>query len=413
MKRGYILRICILTLTITIFAACSAQPPLPVEPTVSPDDGAVSAAAMLEDIDYLLMMLKLNYPFYGTQTTMFSSTLSEIRERISRGQTDIDGFRTEIESLLQCFVVRAHLNTISPEVYHHQKAIFDTSQQARAEYALWSSLFDSPRVRDYYENQPLEASSEPFPSTTAQILQQNRAALVVLPTFDASRVERDHELLLPFFQSISGYSHVILDLRGNTGGSTEYWMTNVLAPLQRSLLTYDTAFLMKDGMINRYFTAADALMPSTREWIEASDPRAADILTQYGAHADIAKDFSWIVQSRYRISPSQEEYVGFKGKLYVLCDARNRSAAEAFIAMCKMTGFAVLVGETTGGDGLGSGDPMYIALPNTGILVRYTATYALNPDGTCNQVRGTVPDYEISEGEDALDACLEVIAGTR
>lgn len=393
--------------------ACSGGRPVQPEPTRAPDVNEVGAEAMLEDIDYMLMMLKHNYPFYDTQTTMFTSTVNAARDRIARGQVTIDTFREEVDAILACFVVRAHLGAVSPSAYRQQKAAFGDSEAEHVEYALWNSLFDSPRVREYYEGRASDAPTAQAHHVTAEHLRAGQVALAVLPTFEASRVAPDSQSLLPFYRDVKNYPHLILDLRGNGGGTTEYWMRNILGPLQRAQLQYDTAFLMKDGMINRYFTAADTLAYTTREWIESSDPRAQDILRRYGAQADLAGRFSWIVQSRYRIPPSAEEYVGFKGKLYVLCDGGNASAAEAFIAMCKMTGFATLIGTTTGGDGLGSGDPMYIALPNTGLLVRYTATYALNPDGTCNQVRGTVPDVEIGEGEDALAVCLEVIDGKR
>ncbi len=396
-----------------LLAACSSGGPLPVEPTPVPED-ALDPALLLEDIDYLLMMLKLNYPFYHAQNSSFSSTLKETRERIQNQKVTMADFSKEIDALLACFIVRAHLDTVSPSAYQSYRAAFFASESEHGEYALWTALFDAPSVRAYYAlpNITDGAQAPVVPEVSTQILADGRIALAVIPSFAASRVRTEGEALRAFFTSAKNFSHIILDLRGNEGGSTQYWVDNILLPLQRGPLLYDVTFLMKDGMVNRYFTAGDQLLPAKREWLDASGARAANILVEYGVQPELAKDFSFLVQSRYRLDPPAQPS-GFRGKIYVLCDEKNVSAAEAFIAMCKLTGFAKLVGSVTGGDGLGSGDPMFLALPNSGLLVRYTAAYALNPDGTCNQVRGTLPDVQIAQGEDALTVCLDVIEGKR
>ena len=75
----------------------------------------------------------------------------------------------------------------------------------------------------------------------------------------------------------------------------------------------------------------------------------------------------------------------------------------------KATGFAALVGQRTGGDGIGE-DPIPIVLPNSGLIVRYSAVYGVTADGTGSQEFGTEPDFYSAEGESALDTCLRMIA---
>lgn len=76
---------------------------------------------------------------------------------------------------------------------------------------------------------------------------------------------------------------------------------------------------------------------------------------------------------------------------------------------CKNTGFATLVGTTTNGDG-GIADPLLFALPNSGLVVRFSVFYGLNEDGSGNEANGTEPDIVISENEDALEKCFELIS---
>lgn len=74
----------------------------------------------------------------------------------------------------------------------------------------------------------------------------------------------------------------------------------------------------------------------------------------------------------------------------------------------KNTDFATLVGTNTGGDG-GVADPILISLPNSGLIVRFSMLYGLNPDGTGNEKYGTTPDILIDEEQDAFDKTIEEI----
>lgn len=91
----------------------------------------------------------------------------------------------------------------------------------------------------------------------------------------------------------------------------------------------------------------------------------------------------------------------------MLVDDAVYSASEAFASFCKATGFATLVGTTTGGDGVGI-DPMVVVLPHSGICLRFSSSLGLNPDGSGNEEFGTVPDVVCEPGEDALEKCLEM-----
>ena len=71
--------------------------------------------------------------------------------------------------------------------------------------------------------------------------------------------------------------------------------------------------------------------------------------------------------------------------------------------------FAKLMGEQTGGDGIGSLDPVFLQLPNSGILVQYTMMYGLNPDGSSSEEAGTTPDILSDGSEDPLVTALREI----
>lgn len=52
---------------------------------------------------------------------------------------------------------------------------------------------------------------------------------------------------------------------------------------------------------------------------------------------------------------------------------------------------------------------MLFALPESGLVVRFSVFYGLNADGSGNEAAGTQPDYPVPEGDDALASCLSLI----
>lgn len=59
-------------------------------------------------------------------------------------------------------------------------------------------------------------------------------------------------------------------------------------------------------------------------------------------------------------------------------------------------GFATIVGEKTGGDGI-VGSPLFCALPNSGFIFKFSFTMGLTEDGSCNEEFKTKPDIEITQ----------------
>jgi C-terminal processing protease CtpA/Prc len=86
--------------------------------------------------------------------------------------------------------------------------------------------------------------------------------------------------------------------------------------------------------------------------------------------------------------------VGYKGKVYLLVDDYVYSSSESFAAFSKASGFAELVGITTGGDGIGI-DPCMLALPNSGLVVRFSLDMGINSDGTVNEKEHTKPSIYV------------------
>ncbi|MCG4564301.1 S41 family peptidase [Anaerosalibacter bizertensis] len=87
------------------------------------------------------------------------------------------------------------------------------------------------------------------------------------------------------------------------------------------------------------------------------------------------------------------------------------SAAEGFASFAKASGFATLVGERTGGDGIGI-DPLFFSLPNSGLVVAFSSLLCLNPDYTINEEVQTTPDIEVNpmpHPDYRYDECIQTV----
>ena len=117
--------------------------------------------------------------------------------------------------------------------------------------------------------------------------------------------------------------------------------------------------------------------------------------------------FDYIIMTEEVIQPSEESPV-FTGKIWLLTDELNFSAADYAAALAKQTGFATLVGTQTNGGGLGM-FPVMVTLPNTGIVFRYRPVYQVDEQGRNTYEYGTIPHIFNFEGMDALETVLAVI----
>ena len=125
------------------------------------------------------------------------------------------------------------------------------------------------------------------------------------------------------------------------------------------------------------------------------------------AKPEVFTEFDVYTENSYSVQPSQSG--GFKGKIYLLVDSSVYSSSESFANFSKNTGFATLVGSKTGGDGIGR-DPMLFALPNSGLVLRYSSTYGIDQTGAANEEVQTEPDIYVKStysNEDlTLDYCV-------
>lgn len=213
----------------------------------------------------------------------------------------------------------------------------------------------------------------------------------------------DGKELLDFFATLEerGYEHCIIDIRGNTGGDTMHWMAYIVGPNFAEMPRCDFYQLLKGDYAREY---AECYGISARPISELPLEELPELCPE-----DLEGVDSFLVMENgtMKITYGAFEPPLYTGRFWLLTDGLVYSSSDSLAADAKASGFATLVGERTGGNGIGY-SPVIRCLPNTGICFRCDSGLGLNPDGSANSEVGTAPDYECESGQ-ALDYCLDLI----
>lgn len=221
--------------------------------------------------------------------------------------------------------------------------------------------------------------AEPEKLYDTAIIEKDKLAYIKVGSFSSFYVDKDRAGIYKFFEEVKDYSNLVIDIRGNGGGSENYYTQNLVPPLIDKKLEASYYMVFRDGEYIKPFLMSRGIFGKPIHAIPEG--------LKYPA--EIESGFSSFVTSFKEVSPRNP--VGFKGKIYLLVDDYVYSSAESLAAFAKATGFATIVGTRTGGDGIGI-DPGIFALPNSGLIVRFPLEMGLNPDGTSSEEIRTDPD---------------------
>ena len=285
----------------------------------------------------------------------------------------------------------------------------------RSGQTAWADILERKETREKYRSllaldRAINSSGEeeepaletPAPAAGGVIpllLPESGVGYVKIDSFPAE-YEADRAILSNFYRQCGDCTDLIFDLTDNSGGSEAYWEELLVAPHIDEPLSSEHLALVRHSRNNAPYLdqvfPAECLLPLNQlPSLPHLEPGDLDLATHF-------------VRVCHRVEPADQPSP-FRGRIWVLVDESVYSASESFALFCQQTGFATLVGSATSGDGIGT-DPVFLQLPNSGILVQYTPVFGLNPDGSSNEELGTLPDLPSPPGEPPLITALRAIS---
>lgn len=230
------------------------------------------------------------------------------------------------------------------------------------------------------------------------------AALLRMKTFYTVDLKREGVRYRKYFRNLfseieeKGLRNLILDIRGNAGGSLR---------LVSELLSY---LMEREFRFLEEYRLSPALRLTYSRYIDR------DLLTTFKWLVSRKKEDHRILSWHRLLEPVQPKMnFRFNGDVYVLIDGETFSAASMFASLLQSRNNTVFVGEETGGAACGSGvSPILLTLPNTRLRAQIPFGYvrlAVSEDRDCS--RGVFPDRVIqatpndrSSGRDRALGCV-------
>lgn len=414
-----------------LLAACSPAPevvPTPAaaptpSPAPEPAPTQLASSPWLEDYNYFWDVIEENYPFYNAVKRITGNDLAKTREfylaQAQEAKSAQDLFRV-LSGCAKDFRGTGHFEVFSPSEYGHHMEVFRHNLGNPMTDYLYTRI-STPASLAFYQYTPpsptpadgggTESTIHSFAGTerasdnlTFADYPEYNAGYVKIDTMTSSWENDDGETLDAFFRALQaqGYENCIIDICGNGGGDDQFWINNLVWPNLKEPVSFQLYALVR-GQQSIDYAAAAGLDLHPIDTLPTGDLPALD-------PADLEDATHYIIYP-FRFFKDDTPPL-FSGRFWLLVDQGVYSASEKFALFCKQTGFATLVGYPTDGDGIGI-NPMLTALPNSGIVFRFSGDDGLNADGSCNEEYGTTPDIVIEDGQDALEVCLEAISAEK
>ena len=242
--------------------------------------------------------------------------------------------------------------------------------------------------------------SKPF----IQIIETDHIAYIEIKSFLTTKAEEKQEYLKAledFFIETANYKHIIIDIQNNGGGHPENYEAIISPNINKEINIIFYGLYNENKYTDIYL---DMFFKNYKpEKINRHEvPYIENCST-------VKNDKAYRLEEIIQAHPISGYKPCEDKKFWLLVDSGVYSEADRFTYICKKIGFATVVGTNTGGSGTNGKSPMYIVLPNSGLLIKFDFMYGLTDDGYCTDEFGTAPDIYNLPGKDALETCLEEI----
>lgn len=357
----------------------------------------------MSDFTYLYETLKHNYPYFSVYNRTYGecwlSKKDFFLEKVRNTNNDRE-YILLIDSVLKILHDKG-LDLAATRYWDKFRTVYGEVCLANTGYTPWVNTLSQSEDEALYWSSLLKKTEIKYPVSGSEIqckdslVNEYRIGILKIPSFESDRMERDFDAINEFLYSIYDYEYLIIDIQGNRGGSSAYWMNGIVSRLTGRPIDFERYLAIRKAE-NNYLFFPRYLKGDAFQRVN---------LSYDGLPGEFSEQDFKFMEETTTIYPHLP--IPFAGKIVVLTDHTVFSAADEFAYFAKHSSWAMVAGEVTSGGGIGS-DPALIRLPVSGILVRYPALAGLNRDGSLNTEKKTVPDV-IIEGRNEKERLVNVI----
>jgi len=376
---------------------------------------AANTAAIVHDFNYLLEVLEHNLPTLGMLERKHGVNLLELGEDIRHKIYDL-----EYDIYFMHFwriLGSEFLGPLGPayptgnllRIDETRRQWMDVEQQRAGDSITVDFDGAFEQSPNFIVNTMGVNFGQMMQIIETDILEEGRIAYYGIHQFSERMTPYECMQTRQFFEQITDFDHLIIDLRGNSGGALWFFDQIVVRPLLgEELSAYFHNFYMGGQHNLDFMNAMGSNRPQSSTF--NLDEMMAGFAAEYQHVREDLTRLQYHYVYRHTVTPL-ENPAGFQGQIWMLVDENTTGAAQMAAAFYSQTDFATLVGNTTGGGFAfcnAAGVSNFVVLPETGIIIRYDAVLTLDSNGRPIEY-GTVPHYFNRPGMDAMETVLALI----
>ncbi|MDR2166290.1 MAG: hypothetical protein LBE35_00390 [Clostridiales bacterium] len=397
-------------------------------------DLSYSNAEYIQDFEYMLEVLRENFPYFGIAERRFGANTERIIDNTRRALleaeiTDADRF-ADILQLNFIMPLRSigHLSLQDRDVLHLilgniYRGPIDYNGEPiymhGRDFTYWGLKFKavarSEAAQQFYGLIEVDLGYEYgmiMPNNViTEVLTPGEVAYIRVNQFWHYNIPHDKAIVFDFYEEIRGFDHLILDFRGNPGGFTRYFIQIFMAPNIPYDLKLDIYTLFMGGAHNLAWIAPTKDDARVFYDSELQKIPLDEMLYRFpNLHPGDAAKLDYILPHPVQIRSTGEML--FDGKIWILVDPFSASAVEYALLYAIAADFATIVGAPTRGV-TGGALTAFATLPNTGLILRYDFGYFIDATGRAIDEFGVAPHYTNLPGQNALQTVMYLILNDR
>ena len=370
----------------------------------------------LEDFEYLYNSIIEDYPYLEVNKRKYGIDWASKKEEYIELIKTTNNFEQCLKDIL-ADLNNDHTNILdATTIKNHIEIYKNLKNTARTKFHI--KILENPLALKRYninnstsvkvEEQGGEQEIVQVENAVVGDIVEGKVASIYIPKMlNDYLMDRDIKLIEGYLEKIKDYQALVIDIRGNTGGSGPYW-TDFLLPKILKTEEKATTYMFTKG--SEYIK--DFLDVATGIFYKIPKVEDLDTSSLNNLPPEVLTDFEYYIKNDITIKPSKDS-IKFDGNIYLLVDGGVFSAAEGLAIFAKESGFATIIGQQTKGDG-GGFEILYKMLPNSGYIYSFPGEMATSSDGTSSEEYGTTPDYIVNSAKFPneyinLDECIRKV----